>query len=335
MVEALTQKSNDNREVILGVEGGLISLEAPQAEPEALCIPCKIPLRPARRRPDPPSKEDADRGKNQEGGAGLVVRNLSKLSREDADAAHELLKDALRSDTDDPRPDIAPIVPILARSGAKRSREGPAPEATRDMFNNVPVASFGEALLRGMGYDPAADHAKPVYREKMRDTYLGLGAKPLLPHEKLAASQHASSAKAKATSSVALVDEKLSVAAQPEQKKPRTELWASRGLIVRVIAPGEFYGAEAVVLEACEASQTCRIKARVKGVSRIHEVSIEDLETRVSRECDSVRVVRGARRGSVLSLLRRDVARRIAVVRGTQGAASEEMPLDDVCQFMS
>merc|ERR1711972_164314 len=76
------------------------------------------------------------------------------------------------------------IAPILMREGSKRAREGMAPEASKDMFDNVPVEAFGEALLRGMGYDPAKHTTKPVFRDKLRDTHLGLGAKALLPSEK-------------------------------------------------------------------------------------------------------------------------------------------------------
>eukprot|EP00971_Amphidinium_carterae_P101270 2004053-Amphidinium_carterae.1 len=54
------------------------------------------------------------------------------------------------------------------------------------MFENVSVSCYGEAMLRGMGYDPNKHKTKPVYRDKMRDTYLGLGAKAMLPGEALA-----------------------------------------------------------------------------------------------------------------------------------------------------
>merc|ERR1719162_1181425 len=40
-------------------------------------------------------------------------------------------------------------------------------------------------MLRGMGYDPSLHKTKPIFRDKLRDNLLGLGAKALLPGEKL------------------------------------------------------------------------------------------------------------------------------------------------------
>merc|ERR1719217_1501387 len=71
------------------------------------------------------------------------------------------------------------------KEGSKKVREGSAPEATKEMFENVPVESFGEAMLRGMGYDPKVHTTKPVFRDKLRDNCLGLGAQALLPGEKM------------------------------------------------------------------------------------------------------------------------------------------------------
>jgi hypothetical protein len=114
---------------------------------------------------------------------GLVSKNMSKLSAEDAEAMRELLRDASREGEGDAAP-AAAVAPILMKDGVKRAREGAAPEATREMFENVPVESFGEAMLRGMGYDPKVHLTKPIVRDKLRDNLLGLGAKALLPGEK-------------------------------------------------------------------------------------------------------------------------------------------------------
>lgn len=113
-----------------------------------------------------------------------LQKNLSRLSTEDAEAARALLDDAASGNngSESGRPAHAPI---LMRNASKRARDGVAPEATKDMFENVPVESFGEALLRGMGYDPNVHNTKPVYHDKLRDSLLGLGAKPLLPSEKM------------------------------------------------------------------------------------------------------------------------------------------------------
>eukprot|EP00438_Fugacium_kawagutii_P026606 Skav213732 [mRNA] locus=scaffold2563:323198:323881:+ [translate_table: standard] len=46
--------------------------------------------------------------------------------------------------------------------------------------------AFGLALLRGMGYDPDKHKTKPIWHDKPRDNLLGLGAKALLPSEKMA-----------------------------------------------------------------------------------------------------------------------------------------------------
>merc|ERR1719379_2848748 len=57
------------------------------------------------------------------------------------------------------------------------------PEARTKMFENVSIDSFGEAMLRGMGYDPKVHTTKPV-NFTQRDQKLGLGAKALTPWEK-------------------------------------------------------------------------------------------------------------------------------------------------------
>merc|ERR1719326_11773 len=58
-------------------------------------------------------------------------------------------------------------------------------DATKDQFDRMPVEGFGEALLRGMGFNPDKHGTKYVYHEKPRENLLGLGATALLPHEKL------------------------------------------------------------------------------------------------------------------------------------------------------
>merc|ERR1712190_565593 len=99
--------------------------------------------------------------------------------------------------------------------------------------------------------------------------------------------------------------------------------------VVRVVGQDlkECYGAEAVVLEVDEAARSCRIKARIGGSSKVFQgVQIENLETRVSRTCTSVRVVRGTHRGAVADLLHRDTQRSMAKIR--LKGIEIEMPLD-------
>lgn len=291
------------------------------------------------------------------------------------------------------------VVPILMRPGSKRVREASsAPEASADMYDAVPVESFGEALLRGMGFDPDKHKTKPVWHDKPRDNLLGLGAKALLPHEKMivtgkgkskgtsrplgGASAGSVTSSTTLPSSAAEGDDRAEAAGEvqdgaPAERSPanaagvssaggpaaqdekrrriaaagasgasngsqakngRNHVWASRGLVVRIVGKAgqlrEFFGLEAVVLEADEASGLCRIKARKGDTSHtLPGVGIADLETRVSRACSAVRIVRGAHRGKTTDLVRRDVQRGIALVR--LGGEETELQLDDVCQFMA
>merc|ERR1719198_2377660 len=91
------------------------------------------------------------------------------------------------------------------KNGSKKTREaqGREPEATKEMFENVPVESFGEAMLRGMGFDPNVHKTKPIFRDKLRDNCLGLGAKALLPGEKAIIAGKKKAAAPKAVAGVA------------------------------------------------------------------------------------------------------------------------------------
>jgi len=391
VVEALVQKKDDGREEIKGVEAGKVAVEKPKEGQGPLTIACKNPLaehvsstkRPAKANvgAEGNNKPKTLTGALEEAPGGLLARNLSKLSAEDAEAMQELLKDASREGDGDGQASAA-TVPILMKEGSKKVREGAgsAPEATREMFEHVPVESFGEAMLRGMGYDPDKHLTKPVFRDKPRDNLLGLGAKALLPTEKaliqgkkkaapakkaagasaassVAASAEEPTSSASAAPAQALSEESSAAGAKrsgqaedteaPAEKRRRgaggADVWASRGLVVRVISKEgrlrDFFGAEAVVLEVqdpapAQGAPCCRIKARAAGKSHVLQgVRLEELETRVSRDCAEVRVVRGDRKGTVAKLLKRDSAKGVAVVR-IKGA-EVEMKLDDVCQFMA
>jgi len=367
-VAALSTKKEDNREEIKGLnESGEAELAKPKEGQGPLAIKCKNPLDQNRVAPAKSGQKPKMLGGPVED-AGIVNKNMQKLSTEDAEAMRELLKDAVREDGD--APDLPAPVPILMNANSKKVRDGNAPETTREQFENVPVESFGEAMLRGMGYDPSMHKTKPIFRDKLRDNCLGLGAKALLPGEKAqikgkgkkatpkaATDSKAASGVAKASGIAAaeVEDEEpaeASVASsEPPQKKAKTDdadcevvaastgIWASRGLVVKVISKEgqlrDFFGAEAVVLKIDEAQSLCRIKARPNGGDKSQQlegVRIQDIETRVSRDCQKVRIVRGPQKGTVAKLLKRDSARGKAVL-SIEGAESE-MSLDDVCQFM-
>lgn len=51
-------------------------------------------------------------------------------------------------------------------------------ESTMDDYANTPVEAFGEALLRGMGWNPGASTGQGVHVPKRRPAGLGLGATP-------------------------------------------------------------------------------------------------------------------------------------------------------------
>jgi len=297
--------------------------------------------------------------------AKLATKNadsLSNLCSDDAEAVRELMLDAQAQATGEEREAKAvKVEPILMRSGSMRVREADKskiPDSSKDMFDRVPVESFGEALLRGMGYDPAKHTTKPIVRDKQRDNLLGLGAKPMTPAEKALAQKKANPKAAAAAGASVAKDSGASaskrqrvgedgssvkkVAEDPLEAggncaASREDCWPSRGLIVRVVAKDgeakDLFGLEAVVLEAEEKAGCCRIKARVDGKSRtIEGVPVSGLETRVSRDCKEVRVVRGPNRGMAIKLLKRDAQRGVALV--DLNGTSVEMPLDDVCQFM-
>lgn len=374
-VAALSTKKEDDREEIKGIGEGQLELEKPKEGKGPPVIKCKNPLA-AHNAPKPAApngqKPTVLAKPLEELPGGIVSKgNMEKLSVEDAEAMRELLKDAAKEPGDD-----APVVaamPILMKEGSKKARDpNSAPEATREMFDNVPVENFGEAMLRGMGYDPSVHTTKSIFRDKLRDNCLGLGAKCLDPSEKMRIAnkkkgEAAAKAKAKASGggaasseaaapTEAAVTEAAADPAEPQQKRPRTDdgdakskpvvdcdaapdIWASRGLVVRVISKEgqlqDFFGAEAVILEVDEGKQCCRIKARPNGSDKSQQlkgVRLQDIETRVSRDCQKVRIVRGAQKGVVAKLTKRDSAKGVAVLQ-IEGVETS-MSLDDVCQFM-
>eukprot|EP00747_Dinoflagellata_sp_TGD_P181820 gnl/TRDRNA2_/TRDRNA2_35795_c0_seq1.p1 gnl/TRDRNA2_/TRDRNA2_35795_c0~~gnl/TRDRNA2_/TRDRNA2_35795_c0_seq1.p1 ORF type:complete len:421 (-),score=109.05 gnl/TRDRNA2_/TRDRNA2_35795_c0_seq1:121-1299(-) len=368
VVEALaaTTRKQEVREEIKDLQDGEINLEAPRPGQGPLVIPCKNPLAEhVANRPKPKAKpqesiSDEQRLKAQDDlPAGLIAQNISKLSEEDAETVKELLKDAQKTgDDEDDAVQVAPIAmkdrgsaPILSGRRDKNKE----PEATRDMYDNVPVESMGEALLRGMGYDPKKHVTKPVWRDKPRDNLLGLGAKALLPHEKggqlpgkrkpaaaekaAAPAQAAPSAPAEQPPPEKRQRVENDDVAEVSEKSKGKDVWPSRGLVVKVVGQEkslrECYGKEAVVLSVDEAAGLCRIKVRLGEKSQVFpDIRMEALETRVSRDCTEVRIVRGPHKGTVAALVKRDTQRNVAVVRMKKGGDETEMALDDVCQFM-
>lgn len=379
VVEALVTKPDPEaaREIITGVESGQVTVDAPREAAKQLTIPCKNPLDVKERAPakpaqpkDPATAPEPEAFDDSKGG--LITRNLSKLSEEEGEAVKELLKDAANKEAGIEVVSSEVVIPILMREGSKKARDPKnAPDGTRDMFDNVAVEAFGEALLRGMGFDPTKHKTKPVFHGTQRDSKLGLGAKALLPHEKLPPAANkkkgavAPVAVAEKTSEEIDAKQASDDAATVEQQEKRRrvddgnganaqpsfggggaaslemvgDMWPSPGLVVRLINGDdarlkEFYGIEAVVLKVDNTSQCCRVKARIGGKTHeLQDVRVVDLETRVSRDCESVRVVRGTRKGVVARLLQRDVKRNVARIQ-IEGEESE-LPLDSVCQFVA
>mmetsp|Transcript_37640 Transcript_37640/g.111684 ORF Transcript_37640/g.111684 Transcript_37640/m.111684 type:complete len:232 (-) Transcript_37640:15-710(-) len=190
VVAALQVKKDEPaKQMITSLDEGLVKVDAKIEAEKLLTIKCKNPLEAQRAAAKakaaaakvgtpaaakaPTNPDDLDGG-----------LNLSKLSAEDAEATRELLKDAQSGADGGDSSSGVKVMPILMTKGSKRAREAAPPEATRDQFDRVPVESFGEALLRGMGYDPEDHKTKAVFNSTPRDNCLGLGAKALLPTEK-------------------------------------------------------------------------------------------------------------------------------------------------------
>lgn len=367
VVEALrtAPKADAGREEIVGLESGQVTVNEQKEAAKKLAITCKNPLNETKRMAPKPQGAVIKAPAFDESKGGLTA-NLAKLSAEDKEAVTELMK-AVDKDGDDQG---EAVMPILMRAGSKKARSSEnAPEARKDQFENVPVESFGEAMLRGMGYDPGKHKTKPVFNSQQRDSCLGLGAKALLPHEKVLApgakkkaADAAAAAKAKASSAntaagappatgeaekrrrVGENGESVDSSSQPATSAANgradgaDDMWPTRGLVVRLVSKEarlkEFYGSIASVLEVDQSRKCCKIKARDKSDKThvLQDVLEADLETRVSRDCKSVRVVRGSQTGIAAKLVKRDVERNVAVVR-IEGVESE-LPLDCVCESM-
>mmetsp|Transcript_35797 Transcript_35797/g.64955 ORF Transcript_35797/g.64955 Transcript_35797/m.64955 type:complete len:368 (+) Transcript_35797:61-1164(+) len=346
---AVKPKPDEGVEVITSLEAGEVKVDGEAKAANELTISCKNLLedRTKERAENKAKAAPAKPAPIDENQAGLITRNMEKLSEDDAEAMRELLKDASQTEDSDAAAGTFAAMPILAREGSKAARDSAAPDNNRDTFEKVPVEAFGMALLRGMGYDPEKFKTKPVYHDKPRDNLLGLGAKALLPGERPNAKGKAKGAAKNQAAPAAKAPPAAPEAAPAAQERERSrsrdrqvDLWPSRGLVVRIIGTGaelqNFHGVDAVVLEVVEASKSCRLKARGKdgGKSQVLQgVKISDIETRVSRDCKEVRLVRGSKKGVMGKLLLRDVKNSIAEVE--IDGAKEKLPLDDVCQFMA
>jgi len=364
VVEALATKKDDGRVMITGVEAGQLEVDGPQEAARKLTIPCKNPLEDKAAKPaSHPALAAKPKVTLLDESQGGIVK--PQLSAEDEEALRELKKDLAVNGDIEARPQVAPI---LARDGSKKAREGDAPDASKDMFDKVPVESFGEALLRGMGYDPAKHTTKPVFNSKQRDHCLGLGAKALLPSEKnqppLSKKAGAAAVAAKTSKVDDLAPEVLAPAAEtrpdraeePLAKQRRTDdaekpgsaskssvapaddLWPSRGLLVRVQSEEkslrQFRGAQAVVLELDTSTRSCRIKSRIGEKSQtLDGVAVSSLEPLIGPDCTVVRLVRGPNKNVEAKLLHRSERRGVARIR-VNGSESE-VPLSDVCEFIA
>jgi hypothetical protein len=356
VVQALaTEKKKDDRVSIIGLEAGQVTVDGPVEEAKLPIIPCKNLLEARHPKPteskiaatnaDAAIKTSAKTFAGDDLPGGLVQRNISQLSSEDAEAARELLRDAASAADGAGSVGViasrSNVVPILMREGSKKARNGEAPEGSKDMFDRVAVEGFGEALLRGMGFNPDDHKTTPIFHDKPRDGLLGLGAKALLPHEKVAAAKRKASGNsggtAVASDNAAAVRE-----AEPQDgKRRRAEVWASRGLIVRVVGKDghlhDFYGVDAVVRKVDDAAGTCTLGARPARdpdgqTQQLPGVRMSEIETRVRRDCENLRVVSGQHRGAVAKVLKRDAKRGTVLVKieGTE----LELEFGDVCEFM-
>lgn len=203
------KEDGPRKEALLSLDGGEVELAEPLPGEGPLVIPCQNLLKKdseinkakqeekatAKQKPLEKAVEDNEGGLINPKTSGLISKNLTKLSDEDADAVRELLKDAQKEPSEDDQP--VKQKPILMRNEKfwenrkiggserdhiKREMED-LPETNNKMFDKVAIESFGEAMLRGMGYDPKVHTTKPVSFQQ-RDQKLGLGAKALTPWEK-------------------------------------------------------------------------------------------------------------------------------------------------------
>lgn len=112
--------------------------------------------------------------------------------------------------------------------------------------------------------------------------------------------------------------------------------WLSTGLRIRIIDESgpfkDYYLKKCLVRKVDVDSMSAHVD--VDGGPSLKAVPQHVLETVVSKGCATVEIVRGPRRGSVVSLIERDAKQNIAiVVQGTDNTSRFEVALDDVCEF--
>lgn len=71
------------------------------------------------------------------------------------------------------------VGPVSETDALRRDMAELPEESTIDDYSAVPVAAFGAAMLRGMGWDPKSTSGTTVHEPKQRPQLLGLGATPM------------------------------------------------------------------------------------------------------------------------------------------------------------
>jgi G patch domain/KOW motif-containing protein len=239
--------------------------------------------------------------------------------------------------------------------------------ASLEAYEQVPVADFGKALLRGMGWAPGKAIGKtfktvcPNYAALApRARNLGLGAKVLtMPGEKSSTQQkvltpadiEARAAALEQSYSNRLIsggnnnsnsssNSSSSSSSSSQVVDSKASNWATPGIRVRIITKKRFpngrdyYKRKAVVSHVLSASQ---VVLSVEDSSTVLTVRLRDLETVMPSRKGRVRIVglQSKYRGQMGTLLDKDSKRNKATVKVDTSKVVITLSMDDVAEFCS
>nr|XP_019051049.1 hypothetical protein I302_01496 [Kwoniella bestiolae CBS 10118]OCF29979.1 hypothetical protein I302_01496 [Kwoniella bestiolae CBS 10118] len=89
-------------------------------------------------------------------------------------------EEALKRDIDELPDMVSPPASSLRRDGADQADMNIGTKSTAEDYAAIPVSAFGEAMARGMGWNPSSSGGTKIHEPKLRPALLGLGATALV-----------------------------------------------------------------------------------------------------------------------------------------------------------
>jgi G patch domain and KOW motifs-containing protein len=182
----------DKREKIVQIEGNILQTDLAQKQ-ATLVIPLPPPRNLALSTPNQISSEKSE--KDQSNLDDLAAQEILADLKGPADTGSNLVIDAVKSKGEPNAPlllaNVAPELMSITNDDERFkvdvSLRAENLDVNSDIYQSIPIAEFGAAMLRGMGWagpSPEEEKDDKKYQVVPRESRLGLGATPKPPEEK-------------------------------------------------------------------------------------------------------------------------------------------------------